>query len=658
MGYEAETVGVQDFLNNHVLTDLAVHPSERFAAFVDNHARLQENRWTRELWGVDLAEPEVFPIDLPVEIDGFHWDPGSRPVIYGKAREESGTRFFALEMESRVFRQDGFIPFRAIFFYRTESAIFFTARIRSGESTDTVACSERSPFFEEGMDGAGQSYVGLFRCDPDGTNPQVITAPDIDVDIITGDPAHGRILFSAYSLSTRKPADAFLYSCDMSDAALTQISGYPYRISGIVGWDATTVLFFGVDLKTQFRNENPGLYRINTETGETARCEPYPDISNEHPAVAVDSFFAPPPSPVRSGGELYFKSVGRNGETISVYTFGESGLEVRQIETGLTIIGSFHPGPHGIVMLGMTETGLSELYLLRDGTLHRLSTRNEWITGFRLARPTKLTETIDGVEIDGYVYPPTRPGGGEGSAPAVLLIHGGPKMLYTAAYSHDIQLLCARGYYVFCANPMGSDGRGNRFQNIRGSFSDLPYRQLMVFTDRVLQKYPEIDPARLGVTGGSYGGYMTNTIVTRTDRFAAAVSERSISNLFTFFSTSDIGFHFATEYITDFSGVHDDVPRLLRTGKDSPIHDAGNVVTPTLFIHGKNDRRCHYTESLNMYSLLQYFGVESKFCLFEEENHGLAVKGRPQSRLRRYKELLSWFDRFLAPSVTGNEVHQ
>jgi dipeptidyl aminopeptidase/acylaminoacyl peptidase len=231
-------------------------------------------------------------------------------------------------------------------------------------------------------------------------------------------------------------------------------------------------------------------------------------------------------------------------------------------------------------------------------------------------------------------------------------------MVYTAAYSHDIQLLCARGYYVFCANPMGSDGRGNRFQNIRGTFSDLPFRQLMAFTDRVLQTYPEIDPARLGVTGGSYGGYMTNTIVTRTDRFAAAVSERSISNLFTFFSTSDIGLHFASEYISDVSSARNDVPQLLRGGKDSPIHDARNVVTPTLFIHGRNDRRCHYTESLNMYSLLQYHGVESKFCLFEEENHGLAVKGRPQSRLRRFKELLSWFDRFLSPADSGNEVYR
>ncbi len=637
-------MGIQDFLQNCVLTDLAVHAAQRYAAFVENRPDLQENRWIRRLWGVDISGPTVFSLDLPLEVESFHWDGGNTPNIHGKARGETGTRFFSFDIESRSFQPDGEIPFRALFFFRTETALYFTARIKTGESTDTVACSERTPFFEEAMEGSGQSFVGLFRCNPDGTNPTMVTAPDMDVDIVTADAAHGRLLLSAFSLSTVKPADAFLYSCDLSKAQLTQISESPYRISGIAGWDAETVLFFGVDLKTQSRTENPGLYRLDTVSGTCRRFEPYRDVSNEHPAVAVDSFFSPAPALQRFGDELYVKSVGRRQEYMSAFAPEEDGNPVRHIDTGLTVIGSFHVGPHGTLLLGMTEVGLSELYLLRDGSLHKLTTRNDWLQNYSLSRPEALTETIDGVEIDGYLFPPVDPTPGERSNPAVLLIHGGPKMIYTAAYSHDIQLLCARGYYVFCANPMGSDGRGNRFQNIRGSFADLPYRQLMTFTDRILERFPGIDPHRLGVTGGSYGGYMTNTIITRTSRFAAAVSERSISNLFTFFTTSDLGFHFVSEYI----GSTDDCRQELLGGKDSPIHGAKNATTPTLFVHGVNDRRCHYTESLNMYSALQYFGIESRFCLFEGENHGLVVRGRPQSRVRRYNELLAWFDRFLS----------
>jgi dienelactone hydrolase len=643
MGNRSRTVDIQDFSNNRVLTDLTVHGTDRYAAFVENRADLQENRWIRSLWGVDIAERSVFPLDLPLEVEGFHWDSDSDPIIHGKARGENGTSFFSLDITSRAFRQDGEIPFRALFFFRTKSALFFTARIRSGESTDTVACSERTPFFEEAPEGFGESFVGLFRCKPDGTNPTMVTAPDMNVDIITVDAARGRLLLSAFSLSTVKPADAFLYSCDVSETQLVQISENPYRVSGIIGWDEKTVIFFGVDLKTQYRNENPGLYRLDTASGTCRRFEPYWDISNEHPAVAIDSYFSPAPAPERFGDDLYFKSVGRRQEFLSVFAPEMKEGQVHHIDTGLTVIGSFHTGTQGILLLGMTESGLSELHLFRDGTLHRLTTHNNWLEDFRLSHPEKMTEAIDGIDIDGYVFPPGDPIPGEQTNPAVLLIHGGPKMIYTAAYSHDIQLLCARGYYVFCINPMGSDGRGIRFQDIRGTFSDLPYRQLMAFTDRVLERHPGIDPARLGVSGGSYGGFMTNTIITRTKRFAAAVSERSISNLLTFFSTSDIGFHFASEYL----GQTDDRWAELLGGKDSPIHGAKNVSTPTLFIHGGDDRRCHYTESLNMYSALQYFGTKSKFCLFDGENHGLTVSGRPQSKVRRYNELLAWFDRFL-----------
>ncbi len=643
MGNQSATVDVHDFLNNRVLTDLAVHGAERFAAYVENRSDLPENRWVRHLWGVDLTELTVFPLDLPLEVESFHWEESSRPILHGKARGENGTSFFSFDMESRTFHHDGDIPFRALFFFRTASALFFTARIRTGEATDTVACSERTPFFEEAMDGAGQSHVGLFRCNPDGTDSEMITAPDMDVDIISVDVAESRLLLSVFSLSSIKPADAFLYSCNFSDSQLIQLSERSYRVSGIIGWDAGTVLFFGVDLNTQYRNDNPGLYRLDI-TGACERFEPYWDVSNEHPAVAVDSFFSPAPALQRFGEDLYFKSVGRKQEFLSVCAPETTGSRLRHIDTGLTVIGAFHTGAYGILLLGMAERGLSELHLLRDGGLHQLSTHNDWLQSRSRSLPEELTETIDGVDIDGYLFPPLDPRSGDHSNPAVLLIHGGPKMIYTTACSLDIQLLSARGYYVFCTNPIGSDGRGNDFQNIRGDFSDLPYRQLMAFTDRILERYPRIDPARLGVTGGSYGGYMTNVIITRTNRFAAAVSERSISNLFTFFATSDIGFHFASEYIGN--GV--DSWQDLIEGKDSPIHNARSATTPTLFIHGQNDRRCHYTESLTMYSALQYFGTRSRFCLFEGENHGLVVRGRPQSRVRRYNELLAWFDRFLS----------
>jgi dipeptidyl aminopeptidase/acylaminoacyl peptidase len=207
-----------------------------------------------------------------------------------------------------------------------------------------------------------------------------------------------------------------------------------------------------------------------------------------------------------------------------------------------------------------------------------------------------------------------------------------------------MQLLSAKGYYVFYMNPRGSDGRGDDYSNIRGNFGKRPYDELMKFTSDVLNLYPAIDPNRLGVTGGSYGGYMTNYIITHTNKFQAAVSERGISNLMTAFTSSDIGH----EYIYEYMGNHD-TPwnNKKKYIENSPIYQVDRVKTPTLFIHGEKDYRCNYTESLNMFNALNYHGVPTKFCLFTDESHSLVVKGRPNNKYKRYKELVNWFNMHL-----------
>jgi dipeptidyl aminopeptidase/acylaminoacyl peptidase len=216
-------------------------------------------------------------------------------------------------------------------------------------------------------------------------------------------------------------------------------------------------------------------------------------------------------------------------------------------------------------------------------------------------------------------------------------------MVYSDVFAFDIQLLCAKGHYVLCANPMGSDGRGDAFADIRGQFCEVPYEQLMAFVDEVLDTFTEIDENALGVTGGSYGGYMTNHIITRTDRFRAAVSERGISNMLSALTASDIGF----AYVAEYAGQTDLWSRPQVLLDMSPVLSAGAVKTPTLFNHGKEDFRCHYTESLNMYSALVQQGVPARLCLYEGENHSLVTRGRPKAKLTRYQELTRWFDRYL-----------
>jgi len=204
-----------------------------------------------------------------------------------------------------------------------------------------------------------------------------------------------------------------------------------------------------------------------------------------------------------------------------------------------------------------------------------------------------------------------------------------------------MQVWAAAGYAVIFANPRGSDGRGDGFADIRGRYGSLDYDDLMTVVDRALDAYPVIDPERLCVTGGSYGGFMTNWMIGHTDRFVAAASQRSISNWMVFWGTSDIGYYFGDDQTG--SNPWADPQELWR---QSPIAYADRVSTPTLFVHSDADYRCWIADALQMHTALLSHGVVSRLLWIEGENHELSRGGKPSPRLRRLRELTRWFDRW------------
>ena len=164
----------------------------------------------------------------------------------------------------------------------------------------------------------------------------------------------------------------------------------------------------------------------------------------------------------------------------------------------------------------------------------------------------------------------------------------------------------------------------------------------MLFTDKVLESYPAIDEKRVGVTGGSYGGFMTNWIIGHTGRFAAAASQRSISNWLSFYETSDIGYFFAADQVdgTPWTAME-------KLWDQSPLKYADKVTTPTLFIHSDEDYRCPLSEGMQMFTAIKDHGVDARMCIFKGENHELSRSGKPKHRIRRLAEITGWFDKYL-----------
>lgn len=245
----------------------------------------------------------------------------------------------------------------------------------------------------------------------------------------------------------------------------------------------------------------------------------------------------------------------------------------------------------------------------------------------------------DGWKIDGWML---KPRGFDAAKkwPMVLEVHGGPHGAYGHGFFHEFQVLAGRGYAVLFTNPRGSQAYGEKFSEACvGDWGGKDYEDLMAGVDHALT-LGWVDPKRLYVTGGSYGGFMTNWIVGHTDRFRAAATQRSISNNVSAFGVSDIGWHF-WEYEMGDASPWKDVAKLVER---SPLYHAPKVKTPLLILHAERDVRCPIEQAEQFFIALRYHGVETRFVRFPEDNHDLTRGGKPRNRVEHCRRIADWFD--------------
>jgi dipeptidyl aminopeptidase/acylaminoacyl peptidase len=243
--------------------------------------------------------------------------------------------------------------------------------------------------------------------------------------------------------------------------------------------------------------------------------------------------------------------------------------------------------------------------------------------------------------IDGFLVKPLGFDPGK-KYPMILSIHGGPAGQYGVDWYHEFQVYAARGYAVFFCNPRGSTGYGQKFERgIVNNWGGMDYQDIMAGVDAVLKQNPWIDRDRLGVTGGSYGGYMTNWIVGHTDRFKAAVTLRSVSNFISDDGTRDGAYG----HEDDFKGfLFDNFDQYWNA---SPLKYAANVKTPTLILHSDNDYRVPIEQGEQWFRALKHYGVTTELVIFPRENHNLTRTGEPKHLVESLNWQLYWFDRFL-----------
>ncbi len=364
------------------------------------------------------------------------------------------------------------------------------------------------------------------------------------------------------------------------------------------------------------------------------------DIGDEH--------LSPAPAWSKDGKTLYALASHRGASRVFTISTNGAGTQPPTLTPGEVHVRDFSvdQSANKMALLIASPTRVQEVFecsTTPGSELRRLTAFNEsLLSEMALSTPEHMPYTgADGWPIDGWILKP-RDFDPSRKYPLIVEIHGGPATQYGYGFFHEMQLLTAAGYVVLYTNPRGSCGYGREFAlAVRGAWGEKDSLDIMAGIDTLLQR-GYIDEQRMGVTGGSYGGFMTNWLVGHSDRFKVAVTDRSVTNLASDFGSCDLGWTFADDELD--TTPWENLDRYMRM---SPITYVKNIHTPLLIIHSEQDLRCNIEQAEQLFASLKYLGREVLFVRFEGQSHGLSRGGHPKLRLERLRHIMGWFEKYL-----------
>lgn len=490
---------------------------------------------------------------------------------------------------------------------------------------------EDLPFWINGRGYTGKKQTRLYRYSEFDQSLEPLTDLSVDVESLHIHPDKTRAVFIESRIETVRNLDSQLSVLNLETDKIKTYDPLPGGAVYFAEFSGDSIFFLGTLRKTHGLNEDPHVYLMNPK-GESRRITD--DTFEMSPGSSVNS-------DLRKGGGFRMRTDGEDLYFIAtveqhahVYKMAKDGT-LAPVITRPGSVDALDVKDGKVYTIGLHDMRAQELYDANE----RLTSHNENVPE---PQPVETFRFVSrGTERTGFVISPKKKMKDK-KTPAILLIHGGPKTVYGEVLHHEMQLLAKEGYYVFYTNPHGSDGYGRSFMDVRGQYGSIDYDDLMQLTDAFLEQFPDADSERLGVMGGSYGGWMTNWIIGHTDRFKAACSQRSISNWISFFGNSDIGYYFTPDQAGADPWTDAD-----KLWNNSPLKYADQVKTPTLFLHSDEDYRCWLPEGLQMYTALKYHGVPARMVVFHGENHELSRSGKPRARIKRLEEILAWFSEHL-----------
>jgi dipeptidyl aminopeptidase/acylaminoacyl peptidase len=663
----SRTIQVEDLLSFQLVTDLQLSPAGELAVFVVARLNGEENRTETALYLAGPGRPAQRFTGGPTDSSPRISPDGTRVAFLSRRSGQSQIWLISLDGGEawQLTRVQGGV--REFAWAPDSRRIAFTAILDGrGIRPETKDEQEEDPLRRHTqkvrivtelfwkMDGEGY-YTEARPClcaidAADGAQPVQLTAPPYRIWQVAWSPDGEHLLFTSrlgedYDRSADRTRLYVMPAAGGEPRALTP--EHLSAASGSFSPDGTAVAFLLHD-PAKLHYDNTAIWTVPVAGGEIRQAAPHWDRPFMAAGLADMAPSLVQTAPVWSPDGSALFSLTSSGGTGGVVRIDLASGQVTPVVEGARFVYSFRLDREcrRIAFAASAPLSPGELFWrdLTGGAEERLTGVNDQLLAeLALSEPERFQAIADdGTPIDGWVIRPA--GFEEGKRyPAVLEIHGGPMAMYADAFFFEFQLLAAQGYGVIYSNPRGSLGYGEAFcAAISQEWGNRDYRDLISLLDTALAENSWIDPDRVGVTGGSYGGFMTNWIVGHTDRFRAAVTGRSIADWRAMVGTGDMGAHWIRRPGVPF--WQDDSWYT----QQSPITYVENVRTPILIEHQEMDLRCPLEQAYIWYTALKYLGkAPVKLVLYPEEFHGMSRTGKPWNRIHRLKEVLAWFDTYL-----------
>jgi len=622
--------------------DPRLSPDGRTAAFVVWSTDRETNDYTASIWLVAVdgaAQPRRLTRGKKQDV-APRWSPDGSRLAFASNRDSKAKQLYVLPVEGGEPLQLTELSedVTEVVWSPDGTRIVFSARVRDSAYEEEDERKRRPRRFErlqyklddEGWIGDRRRH--LFVVPADGSAPPVqLTDGDFEDAAPSWSPDGRRIAFASARQEhwdTEVERDIFVVDAE---------GGEPQRLTGgdshyeAPAWspDGSAIACRwapgGFDYPRHGQiavlDASTGERRVLTESLDR-NCAPYPEIRE----------------PVWDGDSILFvlEESGYN----ALYRVGADGAGEPEAVLGEVWVTAFDCVVGLIAHAATTPTSLPEIYT-GEGRLTDVSSAVE------ASEPERFTAvSADGSEVEAWIIRPL--GFEEGRYPLLLNVHGGPFAQYGNRFLDEFQVQAGAGYAVLYSNPRGSSGYSEEWgRAIRGpieggeGWGSRDYEDVMAVLDEALERFDFIDPERLGVLGGSYGGFMTSWIVSHTDRFQAACSERSVNNFVLEGGSGDIGWAFkgiVGEYWFEAPDAYLQI---------SPSKYAANITTPLLILHSEDDLRCPLGHAEDLFAILRVLKRDVELVIFPAESHNLSRTGSPAHREMRFEAILDWFERTL-----------